>query len=71
MTRPLSTHMCQSLPGVLQGGLLICGASGTGKSSLARAVCKQLAEWPSLAYVTVLECKPLRGKLILSYFEMA
>ena len=64
MTRPLSSQIYQSLPGILQGVLLICGASGSGKLILARAVCKQVAEWPSLAYATVVECKPLRGRLV-------
>ena len=42
---------------ILQGGFLICSASGSGKTSLA--------EWPSLAYATVVECKPLRGRFVL------
>ena len=44
------------------GNLLVCGPRGVGKSALCQALCHALGCWPNLAHVTLLQCKPLRGK---------
>ncbi|XP_033637496.1 peroxisome biogenesis factor 1-like isoform X2 [Asterias rubens] len=64
MTRPLSRSLGESLPGILQGGLLICGPRGSGKSTLGRSVCREMMAWPNLAHVSLVECKQLKGKRI-------
>ncbi|XP_038050975.1 peroxisome biogenesis factor 1-like isoform X2 [Patiria miniata] len=64
MTRPISRCLGESLPGLLQGGLLVCGPRGSGKSALCRSVCREMAQWPNLAHVSLVECKPLKGKRI-------
>ncbi|XP_022107036.1 peroxisome biogenesis factor 1-like isoform X2 [Acanthaster planci] len=64
MTRPISRCLGESLLGFLQGGLLVCGPRGSGKSALCRSVCREMVQWPSLAHVSVVECKPLKGKRI-------
>lgn len=62
-SRPLSQKMFNMThPGIRNGMLLITGSKGCGKSSLARAICRRVAELPNLAYLSHVDCKPLRGK---------
>ena len=63
-SRPLYNHMFLTTPGLMNGMLLLTGAKGSGKSSVARALCRYMAELPNLAHTMVMECKPLRGKII-------
>ena len=63
-SRPLFNHMFLTTPGLMNGMLLLTGAKGSGKSSVARALCRHVGELPNLAHTMVMECKPLRGKLI-------
>ncbi|OWF49208.1 peroxisome biogenesis factor 1-like [Mizuhopecten yessoensis] len=61
--RPLSQKMFKvTHPGIRNGMLLITGSKGCGKSSLARAICRRVAEVPNLAFLLHVDCKPLRGK---------
>ena len=59
---PLAADLAHQSTGLANGGLLVCGPKGVGKSALCRAVCKLLTELPSLVHITVVDCKPLRGK---------
>lgn len=61
--RPLAVTLQHRSPGLLCGGMLICGTKGVGKSALGRALCREAAGYPNLAFVTVVECKALRGNL--------
>ncbi|XP_005797465.2 peroxisome biogenesis factor 1 [Xiphophorus maculatus] len=58
---PLSRELCTSGEGLKGGALLITGAKGSGKSSLARALCRKSREDLD-AHVEVLDCKKLQGK---------
>ncbi|XP_064615805.1 peroxisomal ATPase PEX1-like [Liolophura sinensis] len=60
--RPLTQIVYPSMIGLNMGVLLITGARGTGKSTLAKALCRKVAGLPCLAYTSVLECKGLKGK---------
>ncbi|XP_039592798.1 peroxisome biogenesis factor 1 isoform X1 [Polypterus senegalus] len=63
MGHPFSQEfMVQSL-GLRNGGLLLTGSKGSGKTSFAKALCRKAAV--SLdAYVEVIECKQLQGKRV-------
>uniref|UniRef100_A0A8C4Q995 AAA+ ATPase domain-containing protein n=1 Tax=Eptatretus burgeri TaxID=7764 RepID=A0A8C4Q995_EPTBU len=57
-----SSHLFHQLSmGLPLGALLITGQRGTGKTSLAGALCKEAAEKLG-AYVHIVECKTLKGK---------
>lgn len=58
---PLSRELCTSGVGLKGGALLITGAKGSGKSSLARALCRKAREDLD-THVEVLDCKKLQGK---------
>ncbi|XP_007547653.1 peroxisomal ATPase PEX1 isoform X1 [Poecilia formosa] len=58
---PLSRELCTSGEGLKGGALLITGAKGSGKSSLARALCRKSREDLD-AHVEVLDCRKLQGK---------
>ncbi|XP_062342684.1 LOW QUALITY PROTEIN: peroxisome biogenesis factor 1 [Osmerus eperlanus] len=58
---PLSRELVSGGRGLRGGALLITGAKGSGKSSLARAVCRKAAEDLD-AHVEVVECRKLKGK---------
>lgn len=49
-------------PGLYNGMLLITGSRGSGKSSLAKALCRRMAEKENLARIFPVDCKPLRGR---------
>ena len=66
--QPLSQQLsCSNKPNC--NTLLIYGsgstAGGSGKTSLAHAVCNTLGKHPILAHVSVIECVSLRGQ----YFQ--
>ncbi|XP_061428928.1 peroxisomal ATPase PEX1 isoform X2 [Lethenteron reissneri] len=53
---------CLGAPwGLHNGGLLITGPKGSGKTALARAICKQAAERLD-GHLEIISCKSLRGK---------
>ena len=37
---------------------------GSGKTSLAKAVCRKMSHPPVMAHITVIDCKALRGKTV-------
>ena len=41
--------------------VLVCGSKGAGKSHMTRAVCRKLAEMPTLAFVSIVDCRALKG----------
>ena len=68
LTRRLVQSLGGCCSGLAGGGLLICGTSrhsgnsvGCGKSSLALALCHQMAQFPVLAHIIINECTALRG----------
>ncbi|KAF7691336.1 peroxisome biogenesis factor 1 isoform X2 [Silurus meridionalis] len=58
---PLSCELISSGCGLRSGALLITGAKGSGKTSLAKALCRKAVEELD-AHVEVLDCKKLKGK---------
>nr|XP_011433976.2 peroxisome biogenesis factor 1 [Crassostrea gigas] len=72
-TKPLADSMFRvTTPGLYNGMLLITGSRGSGKTSLAKALCRRMAEKENLARIFSVDCKPLRGKRpdsILKYLE--
>ncbi|XP_077987933.1 peroxisomal ATPase PEX1-like [Glandiceps talaboti] len=62
--RPLVSYLCKSTNGLLNGALLIHGPKGIGKSNLAKALAREVSEWPYLCYTTVIGCKQLKGKRV-------
>nr|XP_056713608.1 peroxisomal ATPase PEX1 [Euleptes europaea] len=59
--RPLSQKLATVSVGLLSGGILITGAKGCGKSTLAKALCKEAFDRLD-AHVEVIDCKALKGK---------
>ncbi|XP_045877151.1 peroxisome biogenesis factor 1 isoform X2 [Meles meles] len=59
--RPLSRQLMSLVAGLRNGALLFTGGKGTGKSTLAKAVCKETSERLD-AHVEIVDCKALRGK---------
>ena len=47
--------------------VLVCGSKGAGKSHMTRAVCRKLAEMPTLAFVSVVDCRALKGSVSVSH----
>ncbi|XP_052784085.1 peroxisomal ATPase PEX1-like [Mya arenaria] len=62
--RRLYRDIFLSTPGLLNGMLLLTGSKGSGKTTLANALCKKVTELPNLAFTCALDCKPLRGKKV-------
>ncbi|XP_078679011.1 peroxisomal ATPase PEX1-like isoform X1 [Branchiostoma floridae x Branchiostoma belcheri] len=61
---PLVSLLSTATRGLANGGLLLCGARGSGKTVLAHALCRELAEPPHNAYVSIINCKSLKGKRV-------
>ena len=66
--QPVSQQLCHGRKPSCNT-LLIYGsgstAGGSGKSSLARALCHHLGKHPILAHISVIDCISLRGKSLV------
>ncbi|XP_070537821.1 peroxisomal ATPase PEX1-like [Ptychodera flava] len=62
--RPLANYICKPNRGLFNGGLLIYGPKGIGKSTLARSLSREVSEWPYLSHTTIIQCKQLKGKRV-------
>jgi len=51
--------------GMRDGALLLCGIRGVGKTTLANALCREAVSAPNYAFIQKVDCKSLRGKLLL------
>nr|XP_012415614.1 PREDICTED: peroxisome biogenesis factor 1 isoform X2 [Odobenus rosmarus divergens] len=58
--RPLSRQLMSLVAGLRNGALLFTGGKGTGKSTLAKAVCKEASDILD-AHVENVDCKTLRA----------
>lgn len=63
-SRRLYKDIFLTTPGLLNGMLLLTGPKGSGKTTVGLALCKKMMELPNLAYTTIIDCKPLRGKKV-------
>ncbi|KAM8770256.1 peroxisomal ATPase PEX1 isoform 1-T1 [Rhynchonycteris naso] len=59
--RPLSRQLTSHVAGLRNGALLLTGGKGSGKSTFAKAVCKEASDMLD-AHVETVHCKALRGK---------
>ncbi|XP_027630408.1 peroxisome biogenesis factor 1 isoform X1 [Tupaia chinensis] len=59
--RPLSRQMMSLVAGLRNGAILLTGGKGSGKSTVAKAVCKEASDLLD-AHVEIVDCKALRGK---------
>ncbi|KAM7120311.1 peroxisomal ATPase PEX1 isoform 6-T6 [Molossus nigricans] len=59
--RPLSRQLMSLVAGLRNGALLLTGGKGSGKSALAKAICKEAFDTLD-AHVEIVDCKALRGK---------
>ncbi|XP_042328601.1 peroxisome biogenesis factor 1 isoform X2 [Sceloporus undulatus] len=59
--RPLSQKLAPLSAGLRSGGILITGARGSGKSTIAKAICKEAYDKLD-SHVEIVDCKALRGK---------
>ncbi|XP_018413103.1 PREDICTED: peroxisome biogenesis factor 1 isoform X2 [Nanorana parkeri] len=65
MGSPLSRYLVSTSSGLRSGAILLSGPKGCGKSTIARALCKEAFE--SLeAHVEEIDCKVLKGKTLES-----
>uniref|UniRef100_T1IN76 Peroxisomal ATPase PEX1 n=1 Tax=Strigamia maritima TaxID=126957 RepID=T1IN76_STRMM len=51
------------------GALLVTGNRGSGKTSVARAICGQLSQIPFWVFVNVINCKTQKGKRVESIYD--
>ena len=58
---PLTSYLFEDQRGISNGGLLICGLRGSGKTSIAQAMCNEVSSKPPWPYVVTVECKSLKG----------
>uniref|UniRef100_A0A803WEX4 Peroxisomal ATPase PEX1 n=1 Tax=Ficedula albicollis TaxID=59894 RepID=A0A803WEX4_FICAL len=63
--RPLSQKLAANAVGLRSGGVLLTGGKGSGRSTLAKAICKE-AFTRLDAHVEVIDCKALRGKRLVN-----
>lgn len=63
--RPLSRQLMALVAGLRNGALLITGGKGSGKSTFAKAICKEAQDTLD-ARVETVDCKALRGKRLES-----
>ncbi|XP_060052217.1 peroxisomal ATPase PEX1 isoform X2 [Erinaceus europaeus] len=59
--RPLSRQLMALVAGLRNGGLLLTGGKGSGKSTLGKAICKEAFDILD-AHVEIVDCKGLQGK---------
>ncbi|XP_031236141.1 peroxisome biogenesis factor 1 [Mastomys coucha] len=59
--RPLSRQLMALVAGLRNGALLITGGKGSGKSTFAKAICKEAHDLLD-AHMEIVDCKALRGK---------
>ncbi|XP_038618361.1 peroxisome biogenesis factor 1 isoform X2 [Tachyglossus aculeatus] len=59
--RPLSRALASAVVGLRNGAVLLTGPKGSGKTAVAKAVCKEASDGLD-AHVEVIDCKALRGK---------
>lgn len=57
----LAQQLFCRMPGLANGGLLLCGAKGSGKSALGGAICHRVTCHPNYAFAEVVDCKKLKG----------
>lgn len=62
--RPFSRSSFAARAGLSHGILLITGPRGSGKTSLATAICRKMFQSPVMAHVQIIDCKTLRGKTV-------
>uniref|UniRef100_UPI00398EE35A peroxisomal ATPase PEX1 n=1 Tax=Pristiophorus japonicus TaxID=55135 RepID=UPI00398EE35A len=58
---PLSWEIASIAQGLRSGALLLTGIKGSGKTTLAKAICREAADKLE-AHVEIIDCKSLRGK---------
>lgn len=68
--RSLARLLFCRMPGLANGGLLLCGAKGSGKSVLGGAICHRASCDPNYAFVEVVDCKKLKGNSLLPLINM-
>ncbi|XP_078094984.1 peroxisomal ATPase PEX1 isoform X3 [Mustelus asterias] len=58
---PLSWEVASIARGLRSGGILLTGVKGSGKTTLAKAICREASDKLE-AHVEIIDCKTLRGK---------